>query len=291
VVRLGLRPLEAIGRTASTIAAGDLSQRVERADERTEVGRLGLALNGMLGQIEAAARAREVSMRALETSERRLRRFVADASHELRTPLAAVRAYAELFTRGAADRPDDLKRAMGGITRESERMSGLVDDLLLLARLDEGRPLGREPVPLHDVVAEAIETAQAVDPTRKIDARIEALVVDGDRDRLRQVVDNLLANVRAHTPVGAPARVQLERVDGMARIEVSDSGPGLAPDELAHVFERFYRADQSRSRASGGTGLGLSIVAAVTEAHAGRFSAASADGAGATFVIELPLAR
>jgi two-component system OmpR family sensor kinase len=116
-------------------------------------------------------------------------------------------------------------------------------------------------------------------------------VVDGDRDRLRQVVDNLLANVRAHTPVDAPARVELEGVDGMARIEVSDSGPGLAPDELAHVFERFYRADQSRSRASGGTGLGLSIVAAVTEAHAGRFSAASADGAGATFVIELPLAR
>ena len=139
VVRLGLRPLDAIGTTAAAIAAGDLSQRVERAEERTEVGRLGLALNAMLAQIERAFRAREAS-------ERKLRRFVADASHELRTPLAAVRAYAELFTRGAAERPDDLARSMSGISRESERMSVLVDDLLLLARLDEGRPLEREPV-------------------------------------------------------------------------------------------------------------------------------------------------
>jgi two-component system OmpR family sensor kinase len=290
VVRLGLRPLEAIGATASKIAAGDLTQRVARAEDRTEVGRLGLALNGMLGQIEVAATAREASLRALEASERKLRRFVADASHELRTPLAAVRAYAELFTRGAADRPADLERSMSGISRESERMSVLVDDLLLLARLDEGRPLAQEPVPLHDVVAEALETAQTVDPERPVEADIDAAVVLGDRDRLRQVVDNLLANVRAHTPEGAPMRVVLRRVGEVAELEVTDSGPGMVPEESVHAFERFYRADPSRSRASGGAGLGLSIVAAVTEAHGGHASVSSAHGAGATFRIELPLA-
>jgi two-component system OmpR family sensor kinase len=290
VVRLGLRPLRAIETTASEIAAGDLSQRVEREDKRTEVGRLGLALNGMLGQIETAATARETSLRALEVSERRLRRFVADASHELRTPLAAVRAYAELFTRGAADRPDDLRRSMSGISRESERMTVLVDDLLLLARLDEGRALATEPVQLHDVVAEAVETAHMVDPDRQIDVDAEPVTVLGDRDRLRQVVDNLLANVRAHTPPGAPAQVRLHPVDGMARLEVADTGPGMDPEQCEHVFERFYRADRSRSRASGGAGLGLSIVAAVTDAHGGRVSAASVPGAGATFRIEIPLA-
>jgi two-component system OmpR family sensor kinase len=290
VVRLGLRPLEAIATTASEIAAGDLSQRVEREDDHTEVGRLGLALNAMLGQIEAAATAREASMRALEASERKLRRFVADASHELRTPLAAVRAYAELFTRGAADRPDDLKRSMSGISRESERMTVLVDDLLLLARLDEGRPLAIEPVQLHDVVAEAVETAHMVDPDRAVDIDVEPVTVLGDRDRLRQIVDNLLANVRAHTPPGAPAHLRLHPVDGMARLEVADTGPGMDPEQCEHVFERFYRADQSRSRASGGAGLGLSIVAAVTDAHGGRASAVSVPGEGATFRIEIPLA-
>jgi two-component system OmpR family sensor kinase len=290
VVRLGLRPLDAIGATASKIAAGDLTQRVARAEDRTEVGRLGLALNGMLGQIESAATAREASLRALEASERKLRRFVADASHELRTPLAAVRAYAELFTRGAADRPADLKRSMSGISRESERMSVLVNDLLLLARLDEGRPLAQDPVPLHEVVAEAVETAQTVDPARPVETEIDAAVVLGDRDRLRQIVDNLLANVRAHTPEGAPMRIRLHSLDGVAELEVSDSGPGMAEEEAALAFERFYRADPSRSRASGGAGLGLSIVAAVTEAHGGRASVSSVAGEGATFRIELPLA-
>jgi len=289
VVRIGLRPLEAIESTASKIAAGDLTQRVARAEDRTEVGRLGLALNGMLGQIESAATAREASLRALEASEKKLRRFVADASHELRTPLAAVRAYAELFTRGAADRPADLKRSMSGISRESERMSVLVDDLLLLARLDEGRPLAREPVALHEVVADAVETAHAVDPERRIEADIDAAVVLGDRDRLRQVVDNVLANVRAHTPEGAPVHITLHSHDGVAVLEVADSGPGLDPGEAAHAFERFYRADPSRSRSSGGAGLGLSIVAAVTEAHGGHASVSSVPGEGATFRIELPL--
>jgi len=283
LVRLGLRPLDAIGDTAAAIAAGDLSRRVERAEERTEVGRLGLSLNAMLSQIESAFRQREAS-------ERKLRRFVADASHELRTPLAAVRAYAELFDRGAAERPKDLERSMTGISRESERMSLLVDDLLLLARLDDGRPLERVPVQLDEVVGEAVETAQAVEPERPIELRADPAVVVGDRDRLRQIVDNLLANVRAHTPPGTPVSVSVSRRNGTAAIAVTDSGPGLDEEHLAHVFERFYRADSSRARASGGVGLGLSIVAAVAEAHGGTVSARSAPDGGATFEIALPLA-
>jgi two-component system OmpR family sensor kinase len=283
VVRLGLRPLREIEKTAESIAAGDLTQRVEQADQRTEVGRLGLALNAMLGQIETAFRARE-------RSEQRLRRFVADASHELRTPLAAVRAYAELFTRGADRRPDDLARSMRGITRESERMTLLVDDLLLLARLDEGRPLEQEPVRIDELVSEAVETARTVDPERAVTLETEPLVVLGDRSRLRQIVDNLLGNVRAHTPPGAPVSVTVARSNGSAVVEVADSGPGLADHELDRVFERFHRADASRSRSSGGVGLGLSIVAAVTEAHGGTVSARS-DNGGATFRIELPLAE
>jgi len=283
LVRLGLRPLDAIGETASGIAAGDLSRRVERAEERTEVGRLGLALNAMLTRIES-------SFKAQEASERKLRRFVADASHELRTPLSAVRAYAELYDRGAAERPDDLERSMRGISRESERMSLLVDDLLLLARLDDGRPLEREPVRLDEVVCEAVETAQTVDPDRPIDLRAEPATVLGDRDRLRQIVDNLLANVRAHTPPGTPASVSVAHRNGSAEIAVTDQGPGLDAENLEHVFERFYRADSSRARASGGVGLGLSIVAAVAEAHGGTVSASSTPGSGTTVAIALPLA-
>ena len=282
VIRLSLRPLDAIETTAAAIAAGDLTQRVDLADERTEVGRLGLALNAMLAQIEEAFKAREAS-------ERKLRRFVADASHELRTPLAAVRAYAELFTRGAADRPDDLARSMSGISREAERMSVLVDDLLLLARLDEGRPLEREPVELADVVGEAVDAARAVEPDRPITVSLEPATVTGDRDRLRQIVDNLLANVRAHTAPGTAVQVTLAHVDGTAEISVADSGPGLTEEQAGHVFERFYRADDSRARASGGVGLGLAIVSAVAHAHGGDVSARSTPGEGATFSIVLPL--
>ena len=282
VVQLGLRPLEAIGNTAAAIAAGDLSRRVERAEGRTEVGRLGLALNTMLGQIESAFKAREAS-------ERRLRRFVADASHELRTPLAAVRAYAELFTRGADRRPEDLARSMSGITRESERMSVLVEDLLLLARLDEGRPLEREAVDLDRVVGDAVETARAVDPDRPLTLTSQPVQVLGDAERLRQIVDNLLSNARAHTPPQTPVSVSVGHDGTDAYVEVSDSGPGLADDEVGRVFERFYRADESRSRASGGVGLGLSIVAAVAESHGGSVSAVSQEGKGATFRIVLPL--
>ena len=273
LVRLGLRPLVAIGKTADAIAGGDLSHRVERAEARTEVGRLGLAFNAMLGRIEA--------------SDRRLRRFVADASHELRTPLAAVRAYAELFERGADKRPDDLARAMTGISRESERMSVIVEDLLLLARLDEGRPLEREPVDVAEVVREAVETARAVDPTRELQLATEPATVLGDRERLRRIVDNLLANVRAHTPADAPAGVSVGREDGRAFVEVADTGSGLSEEDAARVFERFFRSDPSRARASGGAGLGLSIVAAVAEAHGGSVSLDSEPG-DTTFTVVLP---
>jgi two-component system OmpR family sensor kinase len=281
VVRIGLRPLEEIGTTAAAIADGDLTRRVDRAEPRTEVGRLGLALNAMLAQIESA-------FEAQAASERRLRRFVADASHELRTPLAAVRAYAELFGRGADRRPADLERAMTGIGRESERMTLLVEDLLLLARLDEGRPLERAQVELDEVVAEAVDAAVAVDPGRPVDLEAEPVVVIGDRDRLRQVLDNLLSNVRAHTPTGSPVRVRVGSENGLAVVEVADSGPGMTSDVAARVFERFYRSDASRSRATGGVGLGLSIVAAVTEAHGGAVSAHATPGEGATFRITFP---
>ncbi len=275
IVRLGLRPLRRIEQTAAAITAGDLSSRVDHPDPQTEVGRVGSALNTMLDRIEA--------------SDRRLRRFVADASHELRTPLAAVRAYAELFARGADTRPEDLQRSMSGITREAERMSLLVDDLLLLARLDEGRPLEQKPVDLGAVVWEAVDAARVVEPGRPFELSVEPATVTGDEARLRQVLDNLLANARAHTPAGTPVAVGLRRVDGRAELTVADHGPGLTEEQAARVFERFYRADSSRTRESGGAGLGLSIVTAVTDAHGGRAETRPTPGGGATFVITLPL--
>jgi two-component system OmpR family sensor kinase len=275
VVRLGLRPLRQIELTAAAITAGDLSRRVDHPDPQTEVGRVGSALNTMLDHIEA--------------SDRRLRRFIADASHELRTPLAAVRAYAELFGRGAASRPEDLERSMSGITREAERMSLLVDDLLLLARLDEGRPLERKPVDLAGLVREAVDAARVVEPERPVDFSVVPATVAGDEARLRQVLDNLLANARAHTPAGTPVSIELRQTDGQATLTVADHGPGLTEDQAARVFERFFRVDSSRARASGGAGLGLSIVAAVVEAHGGTVEVRTTPGGGATFAITLPL--
>jgi two-component system OmpR family sensor kinase len=284
LIRLGLRPLDRMAQTAGSIAAGDLSRRVEPADETTEVGRLGLALNTMLGHIETA-------FDRQRASEGRLRRFVADASHELRTPITSIRGYAELFRRGASSRPDDLERAMRRIEDEGARMGLLVDDLLLLARLDQGRPLERERVDLATVVEDAVGDARAVEADRPIDLRVEGpLVVRGDERRLHQVIANLLDNARRHTPARTPVSVRLARSDGAATLEVADSGPGMTPEEAQSVFERFYRGDPSRSRSSGGTGLGLAIVAAIVEAHGGRIAASSRPGEGATFVVSLPLA-
>jgi two-component system OmpR family sensor kinase len=283
LVRVGLLPLTRIGDTAAAIGAGDLSRRVETgAGPRTEVGRLASSLNAMLGQLEAAFAARTAS-------ERRLRRFVGDASHELRTPLTAVQAYAELFERGARERPEDLARAMAGIERESKRMGELVDELLLLARLDQGRPLERADVDLAAVVRDAVDAARAVEPSRSWSLDVpDRLEVVGDETRLRQVLDNLLGNVRSHTPATAPARVRLSRRDGSAVIEVADAGPGLSAEAAARAFERFYRADPSRSRDHGGSGLGLAIVAAIAEAHGGRASVESRPGEGARFSVSLP---
>jgi two-component system OmpR family sensor kinase len=284
LVRRGLRPLEDIGATAGAIAAGDLSRRVEPAEDRTEVGRLGLALNSMLGQIESA-------FSAQQESESRLRRFIADASHELRTPLTSIRGYAELFRRGAAERPEDLAKAMRRIEQESARMGVLVDDLLLLARLDQGRPLEHDPVDLTRVAADAVDDARAVDPDRPISLEAPAsATVRGDDLRLRQVVGNLLANARQHTPPRTPVQVTVAAENGSAVLEVADRGPGLTPEQASRVFERFYRAEESRTRSHGGTGLGLAIVAAITEAHGGKAAVDSAPGQGARFRIELPLA-
>jgi two-component system, OmpR family, sensor kinase len=282
LVRFSLRPLGRIEQTAGAIAAGDLSRRIENADERTEVGRLSVALNAMLGQIERAFAERTAS-------EQRLRRFVGDASHELRTPLASVQAYAELFERGARDRPEDLARAMAGIEREAQRMGVLVDDLLLLARLDQGRPLEREPVDLAEVAREAVDVARVLEPDRPVDlVAPEPVVVEGDPERLRRALDNLLSNVRAHTPPGTPARVTVAQDNGTAMLEVADEGPGLTEEQAERVFERFYRGDASRSRADGGSGLGLSLVAAIAQAHDGKVEVERCDGAGVAFRVSLP---
>jgi two-component system OmpR family sensor kinase len=283
-ISVGLRPLRRIERTAGAIAAGDLSQRVEGGDDRTEVGRLAAALNAMLGQIETAFHEREAS-------EDRLRRFVADASHELRTPLTSIRGYAELFRRGAAARPDDLATVLRRVEEEATRMGVLVDDLLLLAQLDEDRPLERVAVDLSRVAADAVSDARAAMPERAVELAASGPAVTlGDRDRLLQVVANLLANARVHTPAGTPVRVAVYSTEAAAVLEVSDRGPGLTPEAARRAFERFYRADSSRSRDRGGSGLGLAIVAAIVRAHGGRVRLDSVPGEGATFRVELPLA-
>jgi len=285
VVNLGLRPLQRMGETAGAIAAGDLSRRVEPADEYTEVGRLGLALNSMLGQIEQAFDERT-------KSEARLRRFVADASHELRTPLTSIRGYAELFRRGANARPDDLAKAMQRIEEAAARMGVLVEDLLLLARLDQGRPLEYESVDLTRVAGAAVDDLRVTSPDRTVQFEADgAVIVNGDENRLRQVLANLLENARTHTPPNTPIEVRVG-VDGDdALIEVRDEGPGMTEDEAVRAFERFWRADPSRARESGGAGLGLAIVSAITEAHGGTAEVVTAPGEGATFRIRIPRDR
>ncbi len=289
LVHLGLHPLRDMERVAESIAAGNLRERVPGEDEGTEVGRLARTLNLMLGRIESAFAARVASEGRLRASEARMRRFVADASHELRTPIAAVSAYAELFDRGASEQKEDLERLLGGIRTETGRMEHLVADLLLLARLDEGRPLDVHPVDLVALCAEAVQTASTVGPAWPVTfSAAEPLEVRADASRLRQVVDNLLANVRAHTPPGTATRVTVTREGAGAAVTVTDDGPGMDPDQAAHAFERFYRADPSRSRLHGGTGLGLSIVQAIVGAHGGRVEATSTPGEGTSFAVHLP---
>jgi two-component system OmpR family sensor kinase len=290
MVRVGLRPLSAIERTAAAISQGELGRRVPGETPKTEVGRLARVINTMLVRIEGAFAAREATLSDLRRSQGTLRRFVSDASHELRTPLAAVSAYAELFERGADQRPEDLTRVIAGIRAETARMGHLVDDLLLLARMDEGRPLERVPVELVGLAAEAVHAAAAVGPDW--DFQLEAsepVEVVGDPARLRQVIDNLLANVRAHTPPGTTAKVKVYRVDDRVVLRVEDDGPGIPSEEAERLFERFYRADQSRARSSGGSGLGLSIVWAIVSAHGGTVSASPGDSAGSVFTMSLPV--
>lgn len=291
LVRAGLHPLRQVEQTADAIADGDLSRRVPETPRATEVRRLARAFNTMVARIEGAFAERDETEAALRRSEERLRRFVADASHELRTPLAAVSAYAELFQRGASEHPEDLSRVVSGVRSETARMSLLVEDLLTLARLDEGPALERAPLELSSLAAAAVDAANAVGPSWPV--RLDAagpVELVGDRHRLRQVLDNLLANVRAHTPPGTAVVVRVAMAGGEALLEVADNGPGLPLDQVQKVFERFYRVDRSRSRLHGGAGLGLSIVAAIVAAHGGRISASGGEGSGATFRIVLPLA-
>src|SRR5215470_12923079 len=362
IVRTSLRPLTDIETTAAAIAAGDLSRRVPDSDPRTEVGRLGQALNMMLTQIESAFHARERSEAAARRSEERMRQFVADASHELRTPLTAIRGYAEYYRQrgglengshpagepetepsrerahsgatpdtapaapanpggppvpggppgsdgpalaGGPASPDpltrpDLDRIMERVEQESSRMGGLVEDMLVLARLDEQRPIERRPVDLLTLAADAVQDARIVAPDRKIDLTVgtgAAFLVLGDEPRLRQVISNLMGNALTHTPEGTPITVRiLAGYQGRnpavpaAILEVADRGPGLTTEQAERVFERFYRADQARDRRTGGTGLGLAIVSALVAAHGGTVGLNTAPGQGATFWITLPLA-
>ena len=282
IVRVGLRPLDAIGATAGAIAAGDLGRRVEPAGPRTEVGRLGLSLNAMLARLEEAFAERRAS-------EEGLRRFLADASHELRTPLASIRGYAELFRIGAAAEPADVEKAMTRIEEESARMGVLVEDLLALARLDEVREQIREPVDLAALAADAVDDARAVAPDREITLEGTGTVVDGDSGQLRQVLANLMRNALVHTPAGTPVEVSVRAADGRATLAVRDHGPGLPTDDPSELFQRFWRADPGRGRGRGGAGLGLAIVAGVVAAHGGRAAAADAVGGGARFEVVLPL--
>ncbi len=290
LVKIGLKPLEDMATTADAIAAGDLSKRIAVSGERTEVGRLGRALNKMLAQIERAFRERKVSEERLRESELRLRTFVADASHELRTPLTSIRGFAELYRQGAVHTPEETAKVMTRIEENSERMAMLVEDLLLLARLDHGPALKREPIDLAEVVTDAVTDAHAVEPDRSISLVAQSgVIVEGDDGRLRQVVANLLSNARNHTTAETPLEVRVAREGVSALVEVADLGPGMNEEIARHVFERFYRADSSRSRVAGGTGLGLSIVAAITQGHGGRVGVTTAPGTGACFQVELPL--
>jgi two-component system OmpR family sensor kinase len=324
VVRANLRPLDDIELTAGQIAAGHLDHRIPERDPRTEVGSLGRSLNTMLSQIEAAFHAREESEQAAHRSEERMRRFIADASHELRTPLTTIRGFAEYYRqRGGANKiqsmsgqtdsgasevppdarptagltPEELDRIMQRLESEASRMGLLVEDLLQLARLDQQRPLEMRPVDLLTLAADAVQDARLVAPDRKIDLSVApgaAFLVNGDEQRLRQVIGNLVGNSITHTPAGTSVRVAiasgtLKSGDPAVVLDVIDDGPGMTAEQAQRVFERFYRADAARNRASGGTGLGLAIVAGLVAAHGGQVSVKTAPGEGADFRVRLPL--
>ena len=334
LVRANLRPLVDIEETAGEIADGHLNRRVPERDPHTEIGSLGRSLNIMLSQIETAFHAREESEAAAHHSEERMRRFVADAGHELRTPLTAIRGFAEYYRQrgglvphwdrrapaaptaaGAgggvspeADRamdgltPEDLDRLMQRVEKEAARMGLLVEDLLLLARLDQQRPLARQPVDLLSLAGDAVHDARLLAPARTVDLSVQAgaaFLVIGDEPRLRQVIGNLMSNALTHTPDGTPIEVsigsgtldpRLPSSSPAVTLDVTDHGPGMTPEQAHRVFERFYRTDQARTRATGGSGLGLAIVNALVSAHGGVASVRTAPGQGATFRIALPLA-
>ena len=324
VVQANLRPLNDIELTASQIAKGHLNHRIPERDPRTEIGSLGHSLNAMLSQIETAFHAQEESEQAAHRSEDRMRRFIADASHELRTPLTTIRGFAEYYRQRGGVRkgqdqvsgtspadstapdspaaedgltPRDLDRIMRRLEAEASRMGLLVEDLLTLARLDQQRPLNLAPVDLLTLAADAVQDARMVAPGRPIDLNVApgaAFLVDGDEGRLRQVIGNLLNNALTHTPPDTPVRVKissgmLDHATPAVVLDVEDDGPGMERDQAQRVFERFYRADQARNRASGGTGLGLAIVSGLVAAHGGIVSVRTAPGEGADFQVRLPL--
>src|SRR4051794_3769520 len=281
VVRVGLLPLDRMGHTAAAIAGGDLSHRVETADQRTEVGRLGASLNRMLDRLEDAFAAREAS-------QERLRRFIADASHELRTPLVSIRGYAELYRMGVARSEEDVTKAMRRIEDEAARMGVLVEDLLTLARLDEVRPAPHGPVDLSMLASDAVDDARVTDPDRAISLDAHPARVSGDADQLRQVLANLLRNALVHTPAGTPIDVSVGQGNGHVTLEVRDHGHGLPGEDPGALFERFWRAEGGRQKGKAGAGLGLAIVAGIVDAHGGTVTAANAPDGGAAFAVTLP---
>jgi two-component system OmpR family sensor kinase len=282
VVRIGLRPLDRIEATAGQIAAGELSRRVSPADDRTEIGRLGLALNAMLDRLERAFAERK-------RSEERLRQFLSDASHELRTPLASIRGYAELFRMGAAEQAVGADTAMRRIEDESKRMGLLVEDMLTLAHLDEQPELRKAAVDLAQLARDAAADACAIQPARSIGVQaLQHAIVEGDPHQLRQVLSNLTRNALLHTPVSAAIEISVIQDQEKVSVCVRDHGPGLPPGSHEHLFERFWRSESGRERGRAGAGLGLAIVAGILKAHHGSIEAHDAEGGGAAFVVRLP---
>jgi two-component system, OmpR family, sensor kinase len=275
VMRRGLRPIEAMARQADRITGGDLTDRVATHDRRSEVGRLGAALNGMLAR--------------LETSQQQMRRFFADASHELRTPLASLRANAQLYQQGALQSPGEVDEVMDRIVLETRRMGQLVDDMLRLARLGQHPSQSRQPVDLTALVTRCAERVQAAGPGRAWQVRVAAgLTVTGDEELLRRAVDNLVMNVLVHTPAGATGAISASAAGDWVTIEVSDDGPGVPPDHLPHIFERFYRGE-TRSVSGSGSGLGLAIVAETISAHGGTTHATPVSPHGLRITVTLPV--